>query len=76
MKVKNKFDIGDTSMFISRNTAKGTKELVISSKTIYINTYDIKVLDISRDDQQSILFRHEGFQLWESESAGFLTSKN
>ena len=47
MKLKNKFDIGDANMFINTDPVKGVKELVISAKTIYINTYDIKVLDIS-----------------------------
>ena len=46
MKVKNKFDMGDTGMFISRDRKTGTKELVICNKTIYINTFSIKCLDI------------------------------
>ena len=76
MKIKNKFDIGDTNIFIIRDQERGVKELVISNKTIYINTYEIKVLDVAVEAEQSLIFKHEGFQLWESESAGFLTQKN
>jgi len=61
MKVKNKFDIGDTTMFVVRDEKRGVKELIISSKTVYINTYDVKVLDISIDQDQTLTFRYEGF---------------
>ena len=51
MKVKNKFDIGDTNIFVLRDKKKGIKELIISNKTIYINTYEIKSLDISTGNE-------------------------
>lgn len=62
-------------MYVLSHTS-GLKELVISYKTIYINTYNVMVMDISVDGDQSILFRHESFQLWESESSGLLLDKN
>ena len=72
---KNKLDIADCSVYIVRNHAKRFKELVISYKTIFINTYNVWVFDISRDTEQSTLFRHESFQLWESQIRGFYLNK-
>ena len=45
VKYKNKLSIGDCDIFVMRQ--KGMKELVISYKTIYINTYNIIIIDIS-----------------------------
>lgn len=59
-------------MYILRNGDVGYKELVISFKSIYINCYNLFLIDISQEDHDSILFRHESFQLWESECTGFL----
>ena len=72
IKWKNKLDINDTSMFICRNEQSGYKELVTGFKSIYINCYNLFCIDISQPDIESILFRHESFQLWESESSGYL----
>lgn len=44
---KNKLDIGDCSICVMRDRDEGFKELVISYKTIYINTYNVHVLDIT-----------------------------
>lgn len=46
-KYKNKLDIGDCSIKVMRDANFGFKELVISYKTIYINTYNVHVLDIT-----------------------------
>lgn len=46
-KYKNKLDIGDASVSVLRDRDKGYKELVISYKTIYINTYNVHVMDIT-----------------------------
>lgn len=59
-----------------RDIDNRVKELVISYKTIYINTYNVIVLDISGRGLNNVVFRHESFQLWESEINGFLTSRN
>lgn len=48
-KWKNKLDIGDSSLFVMRNKQKGYKELIISYKTIFINTYNVTLMDISTD---------------------------
>lgn len=61
IKWKNKLDIGDTNIYVLRNFDRGTKEVIISFKTIYINTYNIVVMDISEDNQRSMIFRHESF---------------
>lgn len=50
MKLKNKLDIADANIFVLRNPDKMYKELVLSYKTIYLNTYNITVLDISQTD--------------------------
>lgn len=65
-KWKNKLDIGDASLHVLRHECqKGEsryKELVISYKTININTYNVTVMDISdKKNTQVTLFRHESF---------------
>lgn len=65
-------DIGDPNIYILRNKDNGLKELVVSFKIIYLNTYNIISLDISRPGQKSLVFRHESGQLWESECTGYL----
>ena len=62
---KNKLDIGDTNIEIIRNKEKGFKELCISYKTIFINTYNVMLLDMKQGDiysKNSILYRHESFR--------------
>ena len=49
-KWKNKLDLGDADLFVLRDNVKGHKELVISYKTIYINTYNIMIYDISSSE--------------------------
>ena len=58
-KYKNKLDISDCDIFVMRN--KGQKELIISYKTIYINTYNVIIMDISSEVGQSTIARHESF---------------
>jgi hypothetical protein len=41
LKWKNKLDISDADVAIVRNTKKKYKELVVSFKTIYMNTYNV-----------------------------------
>lgn len=62
IKVKNKLDIGDCNISVLRKKGdSGVKELIISYKTIFINTYSVMCLDISTESQQNLIFRHEGF---------------
>jgi len=63
---KNKLDISDANVFIVRNKKKKFKELVVSFKTIFINVYNVCVMDISNHRNIRTIFRHESFQLWES----------
>jgi len=72
IKWTNKLDIGDTNIFLLRNKELGLKELVISYKAIFINTYNLILMDISKNHTRSIVFRHESFQLWESGINGIL----
>ena len=76
MKWKNKLDIADADLFIVRQ--QGLRELVISYKIIYINTYNVQLIDISNPEGrvEATLFRHEAFQLWESKVMGIILSKN
>lgn len=46
LKWKNKLDIGDAGIQIIRQKNK-FKELAISYKTIYMNTFNVQVIDIS-----------------------------
>lgn len=78
----NKLNIGDANILISRGEDKELgskyKELIVSYKTIFINTYNIIVQEISSDpDQQyqedAVLFKFEGFQLWEARISGVMT---
>ena len=49
------------------------KELVVSYKTIFINTYNIVLTDLTElDDKSNTLFRFEPFQLWESSISGLV----
>jgi hypothetical protein len=75
IKWKNKLDIGDTNIQVLRNHEKGNKEIIISFKTIFINTYNLMCMDISKEAEKSLIFRHESFQLWESRVTGLLLNK-
>lgn len=46
IKWKNKLDIEDTNVFKLLDSNRGYKELCVSYKSIYINTYSIMVIDI------------------------------
>ena len=81
IKWKNKLNIDDVNMnILHSNSIKHPEhlfsELIINYKTIYLNTYNVIVLDISHEGQQNIIFRHESTQIWESECYGFLLSRN
>jgi hypothetical protein len=75
LKYKNKLDISDADIAVLRKEGrKNYKELIISYKTIFINTYTVRVIDISTDDPWPI-YNHESFQLWESQVTGFFLQK-
>ena len=60
LKYKNKLDISNAHLTIVRNNDKKFKELVVSYKTIFINTYNVRVIDIS-SPKPWLLYTHESF---------------
>lgn len=63
---KHRLDIDNCNLFILRghdhSTGKFFKELIISYKTILINTYNVVVQDISGPvDKRATLYIHESF---------------
>ena len=67
----NKLNIADANLFVLSNDRQGYRELILSYKTMYINTFNCNVIDLC---DKTIIFRHESFQLWESKIKGFLTT--
>ena len=80
IKLKNKLDIADANIHVLRNKEERYKELLVSYKTIFVNTYNLTVIDISDvqedTDIQKITFRFECFQLWESKIRSFFMESN
>lgn len=72
VKWKNKLDIAATCMHILKYPSLGYSELVMGFKSIYVNVYNLFCIDISQEGVEPIIFRHESFQLWESECSGLL----
>ena len=61
---KHNLDIDNANMFISRGNNERLKyrELIISYKTIFINTYTVAVKDLSDPKGQgAVLYKHESF---------------
>ena len=63
---KNKLDIADANITLLRGTddenGEPYKELVISYKTIYINTYNVVVVDgTEKQEGSAIIYKHESF---------------
>jgi len=48
-KYKNRLDISDADMFVVRNQEKNYKELIVSYKSIMVNTYTLMIADISSE---------------------------
>lgn len=65
---KSKLDIGDASMFTIQHKDKG-RYLVLSYKSIYINTYNVLVVSLKN---KLIQFRYEKYHLWEAKVSGVL----
>jgi hypothetical protein len=77
LKIKNKLEIGNANIAVNLFPDKNYKELILSYKSIYINSYMVTVIDISDlSTDNSTIFRHESFQLWESDITGLLISNN
>ena len=54
-------DIGNISVFIMRNEQLRYKELVIGYCSIFVNTHNIIVMDISEIKNNNMVFRHESY---------------
>jgi hypothetical protein len=77
IKWTNKLDIGNCDMHIMKEKDKNTGDLsskiVVSFKSIGINTFNVFVIDLQ---DKLIKYWHEGYQLWESPVKGFLLNTN
>lgn len=71
----NKLDIGNCDMHMMSEIKDGVEEnaIVISYKSIDINTFNVFVIDLHTN---LIKYWHEGYQLWESPVKGFLLPTN
>ena len=74
---RHNLSIGDANIFLSRGYTKKKKpfkELICGYKTIYINTYNTVVLDLGAviHKGRQTIYKHEAFQLWESNISGLL----
>jgi hypothetical protein len=74
LKYKTNLDIADADIAVMKNKKSGFKELIISFKTVIENTYNVYIVDISGDKPWP-LFRHESFQLWETQITAFFINK-
>ena len=70
---KNKLDIEDTNMYYQEITDQKSSHLVVSYKSIYINTFNVMVICLH---QKSILYRFESYHLWEINICGILLPNN
>lgn len=61
IKWKNKLDMDDSSCYFLKDPETGFKELICGFKLIYINTFNIFNFDITKDDEESVMFHHESF---------------
>jgi hypothetical protein len=64
-------NIDDVKLEIIRQYDDATKcfnkELIMTYKTIFINTYNVHVFDLSApENKRTTLYIHESFHLWEN----------
>ena len=74
LKYKTNLDVSDADIAIYKNKTTNFKELIVSFKTSIENTYNVYIVDISGDEPWP-LFRHESFQLWETQITAFFIGK-
>ena len=70
LQIKNNLKIDNCSVCIMYDPMGNHKDLIIANKTIYLNTYTIKVIDLSTEENW-ILYNIELPQLWESVIKGY-----
>lgn len=61
LKFKNKLEVSDAHIIVHRCPIKNYKELILSYKSIYVNTYSVAVFDISDPRFFTTVFRHDSF---------------
>ena len=61
----HRLEIDNVGLFIMRNKEKLTKELVVSYKSIYMNTHTTLLLDIASKHTMKLVFKFDCYQLWE-----------
>jgi len=66
----DKLDIGDVNMAILQD--KGADAIIISFKNIYINMYNVFLID---NKTGFISYRHESFCLWEQNVFSFFNNE-
>ena len=60
-----------------RNEESKAKEIILSYKTIYKNTYEMIVLDLEDENKyKNFVFRHEIHHLWETKIKGIMLSNH
>lgn len=73
MNWSNKLEIGNCDLFMMNKTEHDNQSIIISYKSIGINTYNVFVIDL---ETSLIKYWNESFQLWESPVKGFLLCTN
>lgn len=60
---KEENDMASSTQIAKANQSSDLKEIIISFKQIYINTYNVICMDISKrnEGQNKLVFRHERF---------------
>lgn len=84
IKWQNKLQFGDANIDFLKCPHRKYREMVVSYKVIYLNIFNLLVMDIGKMDKgskhdwdkQYIIYRHESFQLWESDIDGILLTPN
>lgn len=70
---RNFYDKTENMGIGAKPTKFDHRELIISYKSIYINTYDIIVIKLN---DGSLIFKHESFHLWEQHIKGIFISQH
>lgn len=84
IKWQNRLKFGDVNIEFLIDPDQGYREMVICYKVIYLNIFNILVLDLNKIEKQKInqrekqfiIYRHESFQLWESDIFSILLKKS
>lgn len=73
IKWENKLEIDDASLnfFQYDENDVESETLVVSYKSIHINLYTVLLINVKTS---RIIFKHDNYQLWESEVIGFLNT--